>query len=199
MQEQRIPCFCCGMMIKRYFQYKRLIFAMFCRSLDPDRSRTEDRTGPDRTGPDRTGLEPLGPDRFQKTDPYHHIIIPYHHIIISSNHHPRRKSVSQFWAKSHRKNRKSFLNPLTKERRNLIFWGNVVIFRGESAVYAQKFVGPPKRTIFDLMLQFRSENFMQKNVWGVEKSNVGDRLKRVLTKFHADRSLDRGVIGRSNF
>ena len=25
---------------------------MFCRSLDPDRSRTGDRTGPDRTGPD---------------------------------------------------------------------------------------------------------------------------------------------------
>ena len=33
-------------------------FPTFCRSLDPDRSWTEDRTGPD-----RTGLEHLGPDR----------------------------------------------------------------------------------------------------------------------------------------
>ena len=57
--------------------------SMFCRSLDPDRSRTEDRTGPD-----RTGLEHLGPDWFQKTDPYHQIIIrSYHHIVISYHHH----------------------------------------------------------------------------------------------------------------
>ena len=42
---------------------------------------------PDRTGPDRTGLEHLGPDRLQKTDPYHQIIIrSYHHIIISYHH-----------------------------------------------------------------------------------------------------------------
>ena len=58
-------------------------FAMFCRSLDPDRSRTGDRTGPD-----QTGREHLGLDRFQKTDPYHQIIIrSYHHIIISYHHH----------------------------------------------------------------------------------------------------------------
>ena len=31
----------------------------------------------------------------------------------------------------------------------------------------------------------------------VEKSNVGNRLKRVLAKFHADRSHPRGVNGRS--
>ena len=38
--------------------------------------------------PDRTGLEHLGLDRFQKTDPYHQIIIPsYHRIIISYHHH----------------------------------------------------------------------------------------------------------------
>ena len=67
--------------------------SMFCRSLDLDRSRTgdwtgPDRTGPDRTGPDRTGREHLGLDRFQKTDPYHQIIIrSYHHIIISYHHH----------------------------------------------------------------------------------------------------------------
>ena len=76
--------------------------------------------------------------------------------------HPRRKSVSRFWAKSRRKIRKSSLNPFTTERRDLISWGNGVIFRGESAVYAQKFVGPPKRTIFDLMLHFCCENFIKK-------------------------------------
>ena len=53
------------------------------------------------------------------------------------------------------------MNPLTKEQRDLIFWGNGVIFCGESAVYAQKFVAHPKRTIFDLMLHFWSENFIK--------------------------------------
>ena len=43
--------------------------------------------GPE-TGPDRTGREHLGLDRFQKTDPYHQIIIrSFHHIIISYHHH----------------------------------------------------------------------------------------------------------------
>ena len=97
---------------------------------------------------------------------YHIIISSYHYMIISSYHHinisSSSKSVSQFWAKSQQKNRKSSLNPLTKERRDLIFWGNGVIFRGESAVYAQKFVAPPKRAIFDLMLHFWSENFIKK-------------------------------------
>ena len=83
----------------------------------------------------------------------------YHHIIILEEkiHCP----VNQFWAKSQQKNRKSSLNPLTKERRDLIFWGNGVIFRGESAVYAQKFVAPPKRAIFDVMLTFCAENFIK--------------------------------------
>ena len=33
----------------------------------------------------------------------------------------------------------------------------------------------------------------------VERWNVGDRLKRILTKFHADRSYRRGVKDRSKF
>ena len=36
-----------------------------------------------------------------------------------------------------------------------------------------------------------------KSFLGVEKWNVGDRLKRVLAKFEADRSHPRGVNGRS--
>ena len=111
---------------------------------------------------------------------YHHIIIsPYHHIMISSYyqiimssyHHSRRKTVSQFWAKSQRKNRKSFLTPFTKQRRDLKFGGNGVIFRGESASNAQKFVARPKRAIFDLMLTFCSENFMKKNL-GASKNEM---------------------------
>ena len=133
---------------------------------------------------------------------YHIIISSYHCMITSSYHHinisSSSKSVSQFWAKSQQKNRKSSLNPLTKERRDLIFWGNGVIFRGESAVYAQKFVAPPKRPIFDLMLHFRSKHFLKK-VLGVEKSNVRNRLKRVLAKFRANRSHPRGVNVRSKF
>ena len=114
-------------------------------------------------------------------------------------HHPRRKNVSRFWAKSQRKNRNSSLNPFTKERNDLKFGGNGVIFRGESAVYAQKFVAPPKRAIFDLMLQFWSENVIKQKSLGVEQSNVGNRLKRVLAKFRADRSHPRGGNGRSKF
>ena len=81
----------------------------------------------------------------------------------------------------------------------MIFWGNGVIFRGESAVYAQKFVAPPKRAIFDLMLHFWSENFIKNLLLAVEKSNVGNRLKRVLAKFRANRSHPRGLNGRSKF
>ena len=83
-------------------------------------------------------------------------------MIIPSYRHPQGKSVSRFWAKSQRKNRKSSLNPITKERNDLKFGGNGVIFRGESASNTQKFVAPPKRTIFDFVLTFCSENFMKK-------------------------------------
>ena len=38
-----------------------------------------------------------------------------------------------------------------------------------------------------------------KNFWGVEKSNVGNRLKRVLAKFGGCTGHVRGVNGRSKF
>ena len=41
--------------------------------------------------------------------------------------------------------------------------------------------------------------FASTNVFGVENSKVANRLKRVLTKFEADRSHVRGVNGRSKF
>ena len=37
------------------------------------------------------------------------------------------------------------------------------------------------------------------DVFAIEKGNVGDRLKRVFTKFEAERSHPRGVNGRSKF
>ena len=83
-------------------------------------------------------------------------------MIIPSYRHPQGKSVSRFWAKSQRKIRKSSLNPITKERNDLKFGGNGMIFRGESASHTQKFVAPPKRAIFDFVLTFCSENFKNK-------------------------------------
>ena len=71
------------------------------------------------------------------------------------------KTVSQFWSKINGKKLQSSLNPFAKERRDLNFWQVGVIFQGESADDAQKFVAPPKRAIFDFMLTFCSENFMQ--------------------------------------
>ena len=50
-----------------------------------------------------------------------------------------------------------------------------------------------------LTKNFSGKNFCRKNFFGVEKSNVGDHLKRVFPKFEADRSHPRGVNGRSKF
>ena len=127
---------------------------------------------------------------------YHIIRSSYHHIIISSFSKKNCKSVL---GKSQQKNRNSSLNPFTKERRDLKFGTSGVIFRGESAGNAQKIVASPKRAIFDFMLTFCSENFIQKKILGVENSNVGNHLKRVLPKFQAERSHVRGVNGRSKF
>ena len=42
-------------------------------------------------------------------------------------------------------------------------------------------------------------NFSTSNFFDVEKSNVANRLKRVLPKFRGNRSEVRGVNGRSKF
>ena len=102
-----------------------------------------------------------------------HLVSSYHQIIIPSYRHPQGKSVSRFWAKSQRKNRKSFLNPITKERNDLRFGENGVIFRGESAINTQKFVAPPKRAIFDLVLTFCSENFIKNIFWASKNQMSG--------------------------
>ena len=92
---------------------------------------------------------------------YYHIIISSYDLITSSYRRPRRKNESRFWAKTQRKKRNSSLNPFTKKRRDLKFGTSGVIFRGESAGNTQKFVAPPKRAIFDVMLTFCAENFIK--------------------------------------
>ena len=71
------------------------------------------------------------------------------------------KTVNQFGSKIIGKKLQSSLNPFAKESRDLNFWQVGVIFQGESADDTQKFVAPPNRAIFDFMLTFCSENFMQ--------------------------------------
>ena len=140
---------------------------LFLCSADP---WTGTDLGPE-TGPDRTGLEHLGPDRFQKTDPYHHVIISsYHHTIISSYHHiimsPCHNIITSTSSYHHiiipsfsKKNCKSVLAQKTRKKGNQPFYPSAkscrelklsssgVNFRGRSARNAQKFIAPPKRAI----------------------------------------------------
>ena len=60
------------------------------------------------------------------------------------------------------------------------------IFRRHKKVFVENF-------------RFRKHVFRQKFVFGVEKSKVANRLKRVFPKFEADRSHVRGVNGRPKF
>ena len=64
-----------------------------------------------------------------------------------------------------------------------------MIFDEESASDVQKFLAPPKCRILpkkSTPISFRKKS--PKIVLGVEKWNVGNRLKRVFAKFDADRS-----------
>ena len=57
----------------------------------------------------------------------------------------RAKTESQFWSKINEKKLQLSFNPFAKERRDLIFRGNGVIFRGEFDGGAQNFYFFPKR------------------------------------------------------
>ena len=106
-------------------------------------------------------------------------------------------TVSRFWPNSQEKNENRIFDPSAKSCRELELRSSGVIYRDGAASNTQKNVAPPKRAIFDLMLHLWSENFIKKNFFGVEKSNVGNRPKRVLAKFRADRSHPRRVNGRT--
>ena len=91
--------------------------------------------------------------------------------------------------------------PSAKSRIELIIKTSGVICRGASAHHVQKTIAPPKRHFLEKKINPKC--FWKKNrrkvFWGVEKLNVGNRLKRVFPKFHAERSHLRGVNGRSKF
>ena len=75
-----------------------------------------------------------------------------------------------------------------------------MIFDEESASDAQKFLAPPKLVILEInWRQIFPHQKHFKNILSVEEWNVGNRLKRVLAKFRADRSHPRGVNGLSKF
>ena len=112
-------------------------------------------------------------------------------------------TVSRFWPKSQEKNENRPFYPYAKSCRELKLSSSGVIFRDGAANNAQKFIAPPKQLVLDLTLDLHGDfllrKFHPKFFVGVKKWNVGDRLKRVLAKFEANRSYPRGVNGRSKF
>ena len=72
-------------------------------------------------------------------------------------------------------------------------------FVKESDFDVKKGLAPPKSTENDEKRVSETEIFCRIFFFGVEKSKVANRLKRVLPKFRADRSHVRGVNGRSKF
>ena len=140
---------------------------------------------------------------------YHHIVVSYYHIIILSYYHiiilsyyhyrKRRYGYSHFWLQVSLKNTNWIFYPLTKGRREKINELQAITFQGASASDAQTSVAPPKYRVIDFAPKFFWKIFAKKKFFGVEKSNVGNRLKRVFPKFESDRSHPRGVNGRSKF
>ena len=132
-------------------------------------------------------------------------------IISSYHHHITRPSwsgwapptVSRFWPKGQEKNENRPFYPSAKSCRELKLSSSGVIFQDGAANNAQKFIAPPKQLVLDLTLHLHGDFLLRKfhpNFFvGVKKWNVGDRLKRVLAKFEANRSYPRGVNGRSKF
>ena len=72
-------------------------------------------------------------------------------------------------------------------------------FVKESDFDVKSRLAPPKSTENDEKHVSDTEMFRRKKNFGVEISKIANRLKRVLTKFEADRSHVRGVNGRSKF
>ena len=116
----------------------------------------------------------------------------------------KRKGLKSFLAESREKNWNYLFYPSAKSRRELKIKTLGVTFRGASAYYVQKSIAPQKQAVCRCSDNFFfDENFHQKFLpkknFGVEKWNVGNRLKRVFPKFEAKRSHPRGVNGRSKF
>ena len=120
-----------------------------------------------------------------------------------------RKKTEEGWShvrpKNHFKNTNHIVYPFAKARREKINELQAMNFDDGSAYthfYFSKFskngnslkkIGKNNDANF-----FVKKSHRQKCL-GVEKWNVGNRLKRVLAKFGADRNYVRGVNGRSKF
>ena len=112
----------------------------------------------------------------------------------------KRKGLKSFLAESREKNWNYLFYPSAKSRRELKIKTLGVTFRGASAYYVQKSIAPQKQAVCRFSDEFLFwRKFSSKNIFGVEKWNVGNRLKRVFPKFEAERSHPRGVNGRSKF
>ena len=105
----------------------------------------------------------------------------------------KRKGLKSFLAESREKNRNYLFYPSAKSRRELKIKTLGVTFRGASAYYVQKSIAPQKQAVCRFSDKKKiDENFHPKfspiSFFDVKKRNVGDRLKRVFPKFHADRN-----------
>ena len=72
-------------------------------------------------------------------------------------------------------------------------------FVKESDFDVKSRLAPPKSTENDEKRVSEPKMFVDLFFFGVEKSKIANRLKRVFPKFEADRSHVRGVNGRSKF
>ena len=69
----------------------------------------------------------------------------------------------------------------------------------ESFAEVRLCVSPQKPSKINEKQVFETGKTSRKKNSGIEKSNVGNRLKRVFPKFEAERSYPRGVNGCSKF
>ena len=125
---------------------------------------------------------------------YRHIIISsYYHVTISSYHTIKKNGVrlKSFLAPKPFQNYKPPLLPLLQGSlpKNKGSWGNN--FWRRICQRGSKIHSSSKTPLFWKNHWFRKKN--PKKFFGIEKWKVANRPKRVLPKFHADRSHVRGV------
>ena len=125
---------------------------------------------------------------------YHHTIISsYHHLMISS-YQWTKKCKSVLVQKSTKKSKIVF-EPLDQGTERFDLPGKWGHFSWRICCGRSKNRRSSKTSDFWFDALFLVRKFHQKTFLAVEKSNVGNRLKRVLAKFRANRSHPRGVNG----
>ena len=118
-------------------------------------------------------------------------MISYHHDITG------RHGISRFLSRIHQKHKVYHFYPFIKARNEKINELQAITFRDLSATSAETGLAPPKRAKRQKKIQ-KFLKFFQ-IIFGVEKSKVANRLKRIFPKFCADRSHVRGVNGLWKF